>query len=66
MAPTMNRRSLVLTLPLAVAAAAMIPNQIHSDLARAEVIRQAFAKTPRSRHQFKDLSSKRGKKRRGK
>jgi hypothetical protein len=66
MAPTMNRRSIASTLPMLVAAAATIPNQIHSDVARAEVIRQAFAKTPRRRHPFKDLSSKRGKKRRSK
>jgi hypothetical protein len=66
MAPTMSRRSVASTIPLLVAASAMITNQTHSDVARAEIIRQAFEKTPRRRHPFKDLSSKRGKRRRHK
>jgi len=64
MAPTMSRRSIAAMIPMALATAAMIPNQLHSDIARAQIIRAAFAKAPRGGQPRRDLSSKRGKKRR--
>jgi hypothetical protein len=53
----------ITALSTVLAAVAAIPNQLHSDMKRAELIRTAFNKERRPK-QRRDLSAKRGKRRR--